>query len=128
MMLARIASGFRSSPSVTSTSRRAFISSPSVTTVTTANIISSSNQRTFGLPTSRYMGSETTIEETSTTNEQQTGYPFASIETKWQKYWKDNNTFATPNRRQTLDDGTVIKSTNKKRSVRTYCSISYTGL
>ena len=116
MMLARIATAFRSSPSAVS--RRAFsISSPSVTTFTTKHIISS-NQRTFGLPTSRYMSSETTIEETSTNSDtQQTGYPFAQIETKWQKYWKDNNTFATPNRRQTLDDGTVIKSTNKKKYV-----------
>jgi len=118
MMLARIATAFRSSPAVTTSSRRAFgISSPSVTTVTTKHIISS-NQRTFGLQTSRYMSSETTIEETSTSSDtQQTGYPFAQIETKWQKYWKDNNTFATPNRRQTLDDGTVIKSTNKKKYV-----------
>ena len=61
-------------------------------------------------------------EETSTTPQQQQsqtsgGYQFATIEPKWQKYWKDNNTFATPQRRTTLEDGTVIKSKNKKKYV-----------
>lgn len=27
-----------------------------------------------------------------------TGYPFAEIEPKWQKYWEENNTFKTPER------------------------------
>lgn len=59
-------------------------------------------------------------EETTTTPQQQqstSGYQFATIEPKWQKYWKDNNTFATPQRRTTLEDGTVIKSKNKKKYV-----------
>jgi hypothetical protein len=28
-----------------------------------------------------------------------TGYPFASIEPKWQAYWMENQTFKTPDRR-----------------------------
>ena len=90
------------------------------------------HQRTFGLlsstttsstpNTARYMSETIQEEETTTTSPQQqpppaSGYQFKSIEPKWQKYWKDNNTFATPQRRTTLDDGTVVKSKNKKKYV-----------
>ena len=44
-------------------------------------------------------------------------YPFASIESKWQKYWEDHRTFSTPRRRTTLADGTIVKSAKKKKYV-----------
>jgi leucyl-tRNA synthetase len=45
------------------------------------------------------------------------GYPFSSIESKWQKYWEENQTFITPQRRSTLVDGTIVKSGKKKKYV-----------
>ena len=45
------------------------------------------------------------------------GYPFSSIESKWQKYWEENHTFITPQRRSTLVDGTIVKSSKKKKYV-----------
>ena len=44
-------------------------------------------------------------------------YPFASIESKWQKYWEDHRTFSTPRRRTTLADGTIVKSAKEKKYV-----------
>mmetsp|Transcript_4517 Transcript_4517/g.6423 ORF Transcript_4517/g.6423 Transcript_4517/m.6423 type:complete len:894 (-) Transcript_4517:79-2760(-) len=39
----------------------------------------------------------TTEEETTTTSSAApNAYPFAEVETKWQQYWKENNTFKTP--------------------------------
>lgn len=64
--------------------------------------------------------SDTTSQEESATSADaatSTGYSFASIEPKWQAYWKDNNTFATPERRTVQEDGTVVKSKNKKKYV-----------
>jgi leucyl-tRNA synthetase len=45
------------------------------------------------------------------------GYPFSQVESKWQKYWKEHDTFATPNRRTVLEDGTVVRSTKRKKYV-----------
>jgi hypothetical protein len=45
------------------------------------------------------------------------GYPFSIIESKWQKYWEENHTFITPQRRSTLVDGTIVKSSKKKKYV-----------
>jgi hypothetical protein len=42
-----------------------------------------------------------------------TGYPFASIEPKWQSYWLENKTFATPNRRDEKGE----KSGRKKKYI-----------
>eukprot|EP00579_Thalassiosira_antarctica_P009046 CAMPEP_0201901358 /NCGR_PEP_ID=MMETSP0902-20130614/54120_1 /ASSEMBLY_ACC=CAM_ASM_000551 /TAXON_ID=420261 /ORGANISM="Thalassiosira antarctica, Strain CCMP982" /LENGTH=891 /DNA_ID=CAMNT_0048435271 /DNA_START=132 /DNA_END=2807 /DNA_ORIENTATION=- len=96
MMIARIATAFRSPCAIN-------------------NIVR--HRSAFGvLPTkssSTRLFSDTTVQETPAS----TGYPFASIEPKWQKYWKDNKTFATPERRTTLEDGTVVKSTNPKKYV-----------
>lgn len=45
-------------------------------------------------------------------------YPFATVEAKWQSYWKEHKTFATPSRRSVNpEDGTVTRSTNKKKYV-----------
>ena len=44
-------------------------------------------------------------------------YPFAPIESKWQKYWEDRRTFTTPRRRTALADGTIVKSAKKKKYV-----------
>lgn len=42
------------------------------------------------------------VEDNETANtaaaEQPGGYPFAEIETKWQKFWEENDTFKTPER------------------------------
>eukprot|EP00532_Pseudo-nitzschia_australis_P001970 CAMPEP_0168197612 /NCGR_PEP_ID=MMETSP0139_2-20121125/21275_1 /TAXON_ID=44445 /ORGANISM="Pseudo-nitzschia australis, Strain 10249 10 AB" /LENGTH=877 /DNA_ID=CAMNT_0008122131 /DNA_START=270 /DNA_END=2903 /DNA_ORIENTATION=+ len=38
------------------------------------------------------------VEESSTNTPAKTGYPFAEVEPKWQKYWEENNTFKTPER------------------------------
>jgi leucyl-tRNA synthetase len=46
-----------------------------------------------------------------------TVYPFSTIESKWQAYWKEHNTFKTPERRSTKEDGTVIKSKKRKKYV-----------
>ena len=141
MIAARFASAFRSSSSppgggiisnsVVSSRHRARTAASSFSKIGIADARSHHHQRTFGLlspsssvssTTARYM-SETIQqeEETTTTPPQQSqtsgGYQFATIEPKWQKYWKDNNTFATPQRRTTLEDGTVIKSKNKKKYV-----------
>ena len=72
--------------------------------------------------TRRYM-SETTVQDepstTSTTNPTitPTSYPFATVESKWQAYWKEHQTFATPSRRIVNEDGTITRSTNKKKYV-----------
>lgn len=44
-------------------------------------------------------------------------YPFSAVETKWQNYWSEYKTFATPNRRSTTDDGIVVKCDRKKKYV-----------
>ena len=140
MIAARFASAFRSSSSppgggIISSSvvsrRAAAASMSSFSKIGIADARSHHHQRTFGLLSSSSTTSSTTTarymsetiqqeEETTTTPPQQpptSGYQFATIEPKWQKYWKDNNTFATPQRRTTLEDGTVIKSKNKKKYV-----------
>eukprot|EP00536_Pseudo-nitzschia_multiseries_P008345 jgi/Psemu1/296884/fgenesh1_pm.210_\ len=43
----------------------------------------------------RPYSSATDVESASNTK---TGYPFAEVEPKWQKYWEENNTFKTPER------------------------------
>lgn len=51
---------------------------------------------------------------TEATETQKTGgYPFASVEPKWQSYWLENKTFATPNRR----DENGEKSGRKKKYI-----------
>lgn len=67
------------------------------------------------LSTRRHMSD--TLEETAPAAAASTAYPFASVESKWQAYWKENNTFKTPERRTTNEDGTVSKSKNKKKYV-----------
>lgn len=37
-------------------------------------------------------------ESASSATPAKTGYPFAEVEPKWQKYWEENNTFKTPER------------------------------
>lgn len=111
VMIARIATAFRSSGSNRATvnsirHRAAFgVSSPSLS-------IATNHQRPWIASNTR-LYSETTPTEAPAS----TGYPFAAIEPKWQSYWKENNTFATPKRRTTLEDGTVVKSKNKKKYV-----------
>lgn len=68
--------------------------------------------------------SETTIQEesstttaTATATTSSTSYPFATVEAKWQAYWKEHRTFATPSRRITNEDGTITRSTKKKKYV-----------
>ena len=140
MIAARFASAFRSSSSppggiISSSVSSGASFSRSHTSFSRIGVATRSHQRTFGLPssssspssstsfttTARYMSETIQQEEETTTTPQQqqstSGYQFATIEPKWQKYWKDNNTFATPQRRTTLEDGTVIKSKNKKKYV-----------
>lgn len=47
--------------------------------------------RTFGTKTSLRSATEEAAEVA-------TGYPFADIESKWQAYWEENETFKTPER------------------------------
>lgn len=54
---------------------------------------------------------------TTTTTSTSTSYPFATVEAKWQSYWKEHHTFATPSRRIVNQDGTVTRSTKKKKYV-----------
>ena len=64
--------------------------------------------------------SETATPPESTSSEAtpaSTGYQFANVEKKWQAYWKENDTFKTPERRTVMEDGTVVKSKNKKKYV-----------
>ena len=53
----------------------------------------------------------------STSSEQKTGYPFSTIEPKWQSYWLENKTFSTPSRRTTGEDGIAVKSERKKKYI-----------
>jgi hypothetical protein len=59
----------------------------------------------------------TTITNNNTPPPTAGGYPFSTIESKWQKYWEENHTFKTPQRRSTLVDGTIVKSSKKKKYV-----------
>lgn len=62
--------------------------------------------------------SESAVQEAEeTTAQASTGYPFAAVEPKWQAYWAEHRTFATPERRTAEEDGTVVKSQNKKKYV-----------
>eukprot|EP00522_Entomoneis_paludosa_P011267 CAMPEP_0172445086 /NCGR_PEP_ID=MMETSP1065-20121228/5045_1 /TAXON_ID=265537 /ORGANISM="Amphiprora paludosa, Strain CCMP125" /LENGTH=883 /DNA_ID=CAMNT_0013195881 /DNA_START=156 /DNA_END=2807 /DNA_ORIENTATION=+ len=56
-----------------------------------------SMQRRELLATRLYATTETT-EAAAPSAPGSTGYPFAEVEPKWQKYWKDNHTFKTPER------------------------------
>lgn len=66
---------------------------------------------------SRYMSETATADDAAETAAPPTGYPFSSVESKWQAYWMENDTFATPDRRTTGEDGTVVKSQNRKKYV-----------
>ena len=125
IMIAQLASAFRA-PATTSTRR--YMQSQSKTAaafgfgVRKSNSLTNNQQKYSSsrpfLTTRRHMSE--TIEEAppaSASAAPSTGYPFASVESKWQAYWKENNTFKTPERRTTNEDGTVTKSTNKKKYV-----------
>ena len=104
MLLAPIAAGFRSPATCGARHRAPFGVLPSSAAARFAN-------------SRRYM-SETVQEATESAAEAPpAGYPFASVESKWQAYWKENKTFATPERRTVKADGTVVKSENKKKYV-----------
>lgn len=49
----------------------------------------------------------------ATDAEVKTGYPFSTIEPKWQSYWLENKTFATPSRRSESGE----KSERKKKYI-----------
>lgn len=117
MMLARMATAFR--PAATGgavRNRAAFGLRPSSTprSVASAGRVAATRPW-FG--SVRKMSE--TIEEAKT--EEGTaagsGYPFADVESKWQAYWMENKTFKTPERRTVQEDGTVVKSQNKKKYV-----------
>ena len=127
MMLASTVAAFRSSSSAafgnvafrsTSTKmshRAAFGASSSAFSVLTSNTSNNSNLR-IKSSTGRQM-SETSTTPSATTPPEKAGYPFASVEPKWQAYWADNHTFKTPERRTTNEDGSVVKSDKKKKYV-----------
>eukprot|EP00581_Thalassiosira_minuscula_P003061 CAMPEP_0183744596 /NCGR_PEP_ID=MMETSP0737-20130205/65809_1 /TAXON_ID=385413 /ORGANISM="Thalassiosira miniscula, Strain CCMP1093" /LENGTH=898 /DNA_ID=CAMNT_0025980241 /DNA_START=624 /DNA_END=3317 /DNA_ORIENTATION=+ len=106
MMLARIATAFRSPTAggkinnIALHHRSAF------------GVLPSKSSSRPSILTPRHM-SDATVQEAPAS----TGYPFASVESKWQAYWMENQTFATPERRTTQEDGTVVKSKNKKKYV-----------
>lgn len=86
----------------------------------------SSNTNMVNTVTRLHMSDMTVQEESSTTTPPQTAttttttstsYPFATVEAKWQSYWKEYQTFATPSRRIVNQDGTVTRSTKKKKYV-----------
>lgn len=123
MMIARIATAFRSNGGsiVRQQNRAAFgvLPSQSSSTITAKSIHVDGNIRrsAWFTNTRRYMSETIQQEEEAAAAPASTGYPFANIESKWQKYWMDNQTFATPERRSVAEDGTVIKSKNKKKYV-----------
>ena len=113
MMIARIATAFRSSsPGIIRQQHRSAFGGAS-TTITAKSIRVDNNIRQPWI-TKRHM-SET--EAATDAPAAPTGYPFANVESKWQAYWAENHTFATPERRTVEEDGTVIKSTKKKKYV-----------
>ena len=130
IMIAQLTSAFRN-PGGSSTARRAFQSYNNNSATAAAfgmmngkslthqqkhhfyNVRQQQQQKQPFRTTARFMSE--TVEETVAPAA--TGYPFASVEPKWQAYWKDNNTFKTPERRTTNEDGEVIKSKNKKKYV-----------
>eukprot|EP00571_Detonula_confervacea_P010871 CAMPEP_0172300670 /NCGR_PEP_ID=MMETSP1058-20130122/2693_1 /TAXON_ID=83371 /ORGANISM="Detonula confervacea, Strain CCMP 353" /LENGTH=913 /DNA_ID=CAMNT_0013010507 /DNA_START=112 /DNA_END=2853 /DNA_ORIENTATION=+ len=117
MMIARIATAFRSSSSAGVVRHRAaFGTAPSSFSIATKSIGTHRQQRPW-LNTRRLMSETTTQETPDNAPAGPKGYPFANIESKWQGYWKENNTFATPKRRTVQEDGTVVKSTKKKKYV-----------
>ena len=70
-------------------------------------IPSSKNCVKFGIPKTCSPFSPYSFSATSTdvspeieggTGSPKTSYPFAEVETKWQAYWEENNTFKTPER------------------------------
>lgn len=122
IMIAQLASAFRA-PATSSTRR--FIQSQNNRATDAAfgtrqqfHRKNLSRQQPFLITTRRHMSE--TVEEAApapASAAAPAGYPFASIESKWQAYWKENNTFKTPERRTTNEDGTVTKSKNKKKYV-----------
>ena len=85
-----------------------------------------STRRIINTTPTRLSMSESTIQadetkgstpSTAATAAATTGYPFTAIEAKWQSYWKENKTFATPARRTVQEDGTVVRSAKKKKYV-----------
>lgn len=47
---------------------------------------------------SRFRVASATTSEDAATKAAPIQYPFADVETKWQKFWSDNHTFKTPER------------------------------
>lgn len=123
IMIAQLASAFRA-PATTSTRRFIQSQNKRAATFGVLNGESLTQQKHYHhgslrqqpfLTTRRHMSE--TVEEAAPAPAASTGYPFASIEPKWQAYWKENDTFKTPERRTTNEDGTVTKSKNKKKYV-----------
>mmetsp|Transcript_17253 Transcript_17253/g.36397 ORF Transcript_17253/g.36397 Transcript_17253/m.36397 type:complete len:909 (+) Transcript_17253:205-2931(+) len=106
MMFARIATAFRS-PNTGGKINTTVLRHRSA-----FGVLPSKSSSRPSILTRRHM-SDATVQEAPAS----TGYPFATVESKWQAYWMENQTFATPERRTTQEDGTVVKSKNKKKYV-----------
>jgi leucyl-tRNA synthetase len=130
IMIAQLASAFRAP--VTSSSTRRFIQNQNKNAAPAFGMMKGESltkqkyhhnnhlrQQPFLTNTRRHMSD--TVEDAApalaAAAAASTGYPFDSIESKWQAYWKEHNTFKAPERRTTNEDGTVIKSKNKKKYV-----------
>ena len=110
MMLARVATAFRTT---TMNSARKSLSGQRAAFGTLQTSVGSRQP----FLTSRQMSDTLEAETKEAPAEQQQGYQFAKVESKWQQYWEENNTFATPDRRTTNEDGTVVKSDKAKKYV-----------
>lgn len=120
MMLARIATAFR--PPIAVGRGRAAVGAARSWATDVAPAMTSVHHppRRGGGWTTRRRMSETVQEATAaseTAAQAPAGYPFAAVESKWQAYWKEHKTFATPDRRIVQEDGTVVKSEKKKKYV-----------
>ena len=109
MMLARVATAFRST---TNSARKSLAGQRAA-----FGMLQTSTSPRQPFLTSRQMSDTLESETKETPAEQQQGYQFAKAESKWQQYWEEHNTFATPDRRTTKEDGTVVKSDKEKKYV-----------
>mmetsp|Transcript_21492 Transcript_21492/g.50897 ORF Transcript_21492/g.50897 Transcript_21492/m.50897 type:complete len:892 (+) Transcript_21492:147-2822(+) len=75
----------------------AMLSFSSLRRATNAFVVPSRKVGTSLSRGSHFRHYSTATDADSTTNAK-TGYPFAEVEPKWQKYWEENNTFKTPER------------------------------
>jgi leucyl-tRNA synthetase len=86
--------------------RTAFAYVPNIARRSVSVVSPNSSYRTSSLVVPRAFHAATThlktasVDDNETANtaaaEQPGGYPFAEIESKWQKFWEDNDTFKTP--------------------------------